>query len=131
MNRRCKKVFMVKGFGQKNNQAKKNDRSYSPGPGSYVKNLGCGNELFSVRDELFVSVEIGREIVSISIDKQFRDKFQKPGAAYANFSKKRLGKIALSMPLEVDVEETGDPLHPYRVTDKNINTWYFEIVKNS
>ena len=130
MKLKCKGLSNKKGLGQEFNQVKKNDKDYSPGARSYVKNLGSGKGLFYVKNELFILVEMGRETVRISIDDQFRKQFCKPSSRYAVLSEKRLGEIALSIPYEIEVEETGDPQHPYRVTDEEIKYWYYRILKN-
>ena len=31
---------------------------------------------------------------------------------------------------EIEIEETGNPQHPYRVTDKEIEDWYYMILRN-
>ena len=77
--------------------------------------------------DLILMIVIDGEKFSISISKQFREKFRQPRKHYSIFSEKRIYQIGSTMPAEINVESTGNSRHPYRVEDQAINAWYKKI----
>ena len=124
---KCIKVFMQPGCSLVINGVKRNSESGPAGEGSYFKNLGHGKGLFSQSAELLLLVEVGKKVFPVPIDKQFREKFRKPGTAYATLSEKRMKKIAAAMPDHISVEVTGNARYPYRVGDQEIDVWFKRI----
>ena len=123
----CVKVFMQPGCSMVVNGIKRNTESGPAGEGSYFKNLGFGKGLFTQSAELLLLIKVGEKIFPIPIDKQFREKFKKPGRAYAVLSEKRMKRIEATMPEKINVEATGDSRYPYRVLDSEIDIWYSKI----
>lgn len=115
---------MQSGYGMVVNGVKRNSESGPAGEGVYFKNLGHGKGLHSQSAELSLFVEVGEETFPIPIDKQFREKFRKPGTAYATLSEKRMKKIAAAMPDHINVEATENSRYPYRVEDREIDVWF-------
>ena len=106
---------------------KKDTESGSTGEGCYFKNLGYGTGLFTQSAELLLFIEVDKKVFPVPIDKQFREKFRKPGKAYATLSEKRMKKIASAMPDNINVEATGNSRYPYRAEDQEIYNWYLRI----
>lgn len=78
-------------------------------------------------DELVLVVILGDIEVHISIDEQFRKRFQKPGTKYAAITIDRLMKIADSMPEKIEVGSTKGTMSQLLIPNGEIMAWFVRI----
>jgi hypothetical protein len=76
---------------------------------------------------LLLIIRIKEQTISISIEKDFKERFRELGKGfYINLTDRRIEKIQKTMPEFITIERTSsdDYKHPFRVVEKDIDAWF-------
>ena len=119
---RCVSVLIHPGLTLITNEEKKKDKGRSSGSES----KRYGKDATNRSAEILFFVEINGKASYVTIDEEFRRKFQQ---IYAQLNKDQMERIKATMPREINVRKTDDLLHRYRVENKDIDEWYARVLK--
>ena len=129
MKARCVSIFIRPGLTIMTNKEKKKDASSFLVLGGYSKNKENDKVATSYSANLLFFVEINGKASYVTIDEEFRRKFQQ---IYAQLNKDQMERIKATMPKEINIKKLDGPLyslHSYRVEDKDIDEWYARVQK--